>query len=85
MNPETTFFLANIFFTIGTIFLFSKVIKNRQLLKDFDLIGSITTTLALFLILISYINMQIYFTALLAIPTFLFWLFVSIYTIKNSS
>lgn len=37
MNPEYFFTLANVVFTIGTILLFKTIVKNRNMLSDFDL------------------------------------------------
>ena len=81
MSFEFMFTIANILFTIGTVLLFRRVVKNRTMLKDFDLYGSLLTTIALFCMLVAYLDIQIYLPLLFALPTTLFWLFVSVYTL----
>ena len=81
MNTENIFMVANILFTFGTLLLFSKVFKNRNMLNDFDLYGSVLTTIALFCMLIGYIMLKMYLPFLFAIPTTLFWLYVSVHTL----
>lgn len=81
MNSEFIFIQANILFTAGTLLLFKKVIKNRSMLQDFDLYGSLLTTAALFCMIVGYLNLQMYLSLLFALPTTLFWVFVSIYTL----
>lgn len=74
--------VGNILFTVGTLFLFKKVVNNRNMLNDFDLYGSLLTTMALFCMLIGYLSLQMYLPLLFALPTTLFWMFVSIYTLS---
>jgi hypothetical protein len=81
MNAENIFMFANILFTIGTLLLFSKVFKNRNILNDFDVYGSILTMNALFCMLIGYAMLEMYLPFLFAIPTTLFWLYVSVHTL----
>lgn len=72
MTAENIFMFANMLFTIGTLLLFSKVFKNRNMLNDFDIYGSIFTTCALFLMLMGYVLLEMYLPFLFAIPTTLF-------------
>ena len=83
MNAENIFMLANVLFTIGTLLLLKKVVINRKILNDLDLNGSILTTIALFFMLIGYLILEMHLPFLLAIPTTLFWTYVSICTLVN--
>lgn len=83
MNPEDTFTLANIIFIIGTLLLFSKVIKNKDILNDFDLIGSILTSLGMFMMLAGYYKFSMFLSIIFSMPTFLFWVFVSFHRFKK--
>ena len=82
MDAELIFTSANVIFTIGTIVLFKKVLKNRNMLKDFDFIGSFMTTVAMALMIRGYFELDMTSSILFSIPTFSFWLFVSIYSCK---
>lgn len=83
VNAENLFTLANIVFTIGTLLLVRKVITNRNRLSDFDITGAILTTTALVLMLAGYSLLGMGASLLFTLPTFLFWLFVSVYSIKG--
>lgn len=84
MSAENVFMLANVLFTIGTLLLLKKIIINRKILNDLDLNGSILTSIALFFMLIGYVMLEMYLPFLFAIPTTLFWTYVSICTlVKN--
>lgn len=83
VNAEYIFMAANIVFTIGTLLLFIKVIKNRSMLHDFDLMGSIVTTAALMLMLLRYYEFKMFSSIFFLMPTLLFWLFVSFYSGKT--
>ena len=82
MDAELIFTSANVIFTIGTIVLFRKVLKNRNMLKDFDFIGSCMATIAMALTIRGYFELDMTSSILFSIPTFSFWIFVSIYSCK---
>ena len=83
MEMEHIFTAANIIFTIGTLRLFKTVIKNRASLHDFDLIGSLLTSGALFLMVIGYLENRMIVSFVFLLPTFGFWIFVSMYSLNN--
>lgn len=83
MNPEYFFVIANIIFTCGTLLLFKQVVKNRNVLKDFDQTGSILTVLALCFMGCGYAVAIMYVGLLFMLPTLVFWIFVSYYTIQK--
>ena len=83
MNAENVFTLANIIFTVGTLLLFAKVVKNRNILNDFSLSGSVLTTVGMVFSIIGYSMLEMYTPVIFAIPTMSFWGYVSFYTIKK--
>lgn len=80
MPSEYIFMSANVIFTIGTFLLFRKVIADREVLYNFDFLGSIITLIALTVMLIGYWNLQMYIAMTLSLPTWFFWFFVVIYS-----
>ena len=83
MSAESTFLVANILFTCGTLLLLMKVMKNRISLHDFDLAGAILTTLALIVMIVGYYELESFSNIVFTIITLLFWAVVSIFSAKN--
>lgn len=83
MNPEYIFTSANVVFTIGTFLLFLKVVKNRNMLNDFDVVGSGLTAIALVLMVAGFIYISMYISVLFMLPTLAFWVFVTVYSMKK--
>ena len=83
VEMEFIFTTANIIFTIGTLRLFKTVIKNRSSLHDFDLIGSMLTSAALFLMVIGYLENRMIVSFVFLMPTLMFWMFVSMYSLND--
>ena len=77
------FVVANSLFFVATIPLISKIIKNRNILKDYSPTGSTITFLAVFLTIIAFGVMGNFISVMLSITTLLLWLFASIYSIKG--
>ena len=78
MNVELFMVLANITFLCGTSFLFLKVIKNRDSIKDFDKVGSGLTFVGMIFSTIALVILNMWTAILFSIPTILFWGFVFI-------
>lgn len=86
MNEEVVYWLfviSNLLFFIATFFLIIKIIKNRDLLKDYSPTGSTITFVAVLLTIIAFIFMENYASVLLSLTTLVLWLFASVYSIKN--
>jgi heme A synthase len=83
MQPEDIFTIANIIFTIATTRLFLQVIRNRDTLKDFELIGSFLTTVAIVVMSIGFISVKMYVSLLFIIPTLAFWAFVTVSSLNQ--
>ena len=83
MNLEYIFTLANIVFTIGTLLLSVKVIKNRNMLKDFDVVGSGLTMCALFIMMVGYTVLEMWVAMAFMSPTLIFWIIVTVFSINN--
>ena len=60
-----------------------KVVKNHKILNDLDLSGSILTVAALSCMIAGYNELQMNTSVLFTIPTWAFWVFVSICTVRN--
>ena len=81
MNAENVFTLANVIFTVGTLLLFTKVVKNRNILNDFSLSGSVLTTVGMVFSIIGYSMLEMYTPVIFAIPASSLWGDVCFYTI----
>lgn len=83
MLAEFFMTIANIVFLTGTSFLFVKVLRNRNSLKDFDKRGSGLTFLGMCFSTISLYELQMWTSILFSIPTLLFWGFVFAFSMKH--
>lgn len=75
--------VANIIFFIGTTFLFLKVIKNKNSIKDFDNTGAGLTFIGTCFVILSLSELKMWLSIAFSIPTVLFWLFTFIFSIKK--
>ncbi len=83
MNAELYMTLANIVFLCGTSFLFIKIVKNRNSIKDFDKSGSFLTFVGMCFASLSMFELKMFTAILFSIPTLLFWLFAFIFSVKS--
>lgn len=84
IDPDLVFRFANIFFLIGTILLLYAIIKNRNVLRGFQPIGSLVTFIAMSFIQFNYFQMNFFENFWLSMPTCALWLFASIFSIRNT-
>jgi len=76
------FDVGNVIFFIGLILLIKEVIRNRNILRGFSLVGSLLTIAALIPIVIAqYLLWNLVSVFCIAI-SILFWSLVSIYLIR---
>lgn len=80
---EILFGLANIAYLVGTTLLTRKVLKNRNSIKDYDLIGSLLTTIGLLFTITAQIVLGYWIVIMLLLPTLAFWILVSILSFKS--
>ena len=76
ITPEILLSSSGFIFTIGTTFLLIKVLKERKSLNNYDLTGSFLTSLALFINIIAYYELNYTSTIILTLPTFAFWFII---------
>jgi hypothetical protein len=79
---EISFLIGNIIMLVGTLLLIRTVIKNKQLLHGYDILGSFLTFIALICFNVGYIASNQYASLCFAFITVLYWLFVVIFKIK---
>jgi len=84
MNPDLVFRIANIFFLVGTILLLYAIIKNRNVLRGFQPIGSLLTLCAMSWIQFNYYQMEFWENFWLSFPTWGLWLLATIFSVKNN-
>ncbi len=84
-NAELLLDVANICYLSGTIFLVSRVIKNRNSLKDFNIFGSLLNFIGMVVATFALVGLGYYMTAIIAAPTMLFWMVVTIFLIPKKS
>lgn len=85
MNLEILFNIANLAYLIGTLLLTRRVVKNRNTLSDFDFHGSLLNVVGMLASAFALIELRLYFSLLILIPTLLFWMMTSIYSFKNNN
>ena len=73
------FLIANIFFLVATILLIKTVIKNRKILKGYDLTGSFLTLLGMMFATIALYLLGDLFSVMCSMFTTLYWGFVTAY------
>ena len=69
MTSEILMTIGNSFFLIGTTLLSLKVLKNRNMLNDFDFKGSVLTFFGTVFMAVYLLNMQAFLSFTIAIPT----------------
>jgi len=84
ISPDLIFRIANIFFLIGTIFLIYSIVRNRNILKGFQPLGSSLTFIAMSWIQFNYFQMNYWENFWLSLPTWGMWLLASIFSIKTT-
>lgn len=85
ITPEILLSSSGLVFTVGTIFLLVKVLKERKSLKNYDLTGSFLTSFALLMNVIAYHELNYTSTVLLTLPTFSFWFIVTLIKVSNKT
>jgi hypothetical protein len=85
MNAEFYMMMGNAVFLFGTTFLFLKVIKNRNCIKDFDVTGSGLTFCGMIFTTAALIELNMWWAILISAPTVLFWLFAFIFSYKGKN
>jgi len=83
MNAEIYMIVANVVFLCGTSFLFLKIIKNRNSIKDFDILGSFLTFSGMIFATAALIELKMWTAIVISIPTMSFWLFAFIFSFKS--
>lgn len=81
---ELLFNIANISFLIGTILLTRRIIKNRNVLRDFDAYGSSLNVIGMTITVIALVELRFYTTIIISLPTLMFWTIASIYSFRNN-
>ena len=66
-------------FAIGTILLIRKVIKKRDILNGFDLLGAIITWIAMTFVLVQFVEWSDWIGLVAGIMQWAFWLAVIIF------
>jgi hypothetical protein len=76
--------IANVVFLIGTSCLFIKILKNRNSIKDFDTFGSGITFIGMCFSGLALIELKLWISLIFMIPTLLFWLFATVFSMKKT-
>lgn len=85
ISPEYLFDIGNILFLIASYPLIKEAYKNKSSLKGFSLYGATLTFGGMVCMVGGFILMKAYLSALLAIPTVLFWMIVAYYKVRETS
>jgi len=81
---------AELFFNIGNgLFLFSSypmikaAIKNKTSLRGYSFNGSLLTSMGMLFMIIGFLYLKSYLTAIIAIPTLTYWAIVTYYNRRH--
>lgn len=89
MDPSLLFNISNILFLVGTSLLIRAVLKNRNILKGYDWLGSLLTLSAMLCVQEAYIEFiqmgltSYYVSFGFSLITVAYWTLVTAYTIRN--
>jgi multisubunit Na+/H+ antiporter MnhF subunit len=91
IDTQLVFNIANTIFLIGTGLLIYAVIKNRNILRGFQPLGSVLTLLAMSFVefnywqLITYFNeTSLWYSIVSSGVTIAFWVLASVFSIRNT-
>lgn len=76
---EIIFGVGNMLFLIASYPMISKALKNKASLKGFSFFGSLLTSLGMATMIIGFVYINVYTSAIIAIPTLLYWVIVTYY------
>lgn len=79
-----SFLIGNMVMTVGTFLLIRTVLKNKQALFGYDLIGSILTFVALLFLFNGFLSSSQYASAVFVLVTVAFWGFVVFFKLRSS-
>ena len=82
---QTIFAIGNIILFFASIRLMIRVIKNRNILSDYEMIGSALTFVGMLVLLYGYVLMENWISILFSIPTAILWFFASLYSFKRKN
>ena len=74
--------IGNLVCMIGTILMIKDVIKNRNILKGYSIVGSFLTFIACSLFFVSFLRLNLIISYVSSFVTVSFWFFVFIYSLK---
>lgn len=83
IDPQTLLNIGNIVMLLGTLLLIKAVLKNRKILKGYDVVGSLLTFGGMLSFDIFYVTIPNWFSLGIAMVTTAYWLLVIVYSIKN--
>lgn len=83
ISIELIFDIANLVFLAGTSLLIYAIVKNRNVLKGFQPIGSLLTLIAMSFVQFNYYQMDMWKSFAFALPTVALWALASAYSIRN--
>ena len=74
--------LANVFVLIGTLFNVKDVLRNKDILKGYSIVGSLLTFISLMLFGIAFYLMNMW-SWMIEVVTCIYWLIAFLYSFKN--
>ena len=80
---ELSFLVGNVIMTVGTLLLIRSVLKNKNALFGYDLLGSVLTFVALLFLLNGFVASSQYASVIFSLVTVAYWGFVVLFKAKN--
>jgi hypothetical protein len=74
--------IANILYFIASFPLIKMVLRNKKVIKDYSIMGSVFTLAALVLTVSSLALMENWLAVVLCVPTVILWFLIFIYSIS---
>jgi len=73
---DALFIVANFILLLGTLLLIRAVIKNRDVLEGYSMLGAILTVIPIGIFLVCYLMMENWFAFAFGLVTFGYWCIV---------
>lgn len=76
---DALFIVANFILLCGTLLLIGAVIKNRNILDGYSMIGAVLTVIPIGMFLVCYVLMENWFAFAFGLVTFGYWILVVVF------
>lgn len=83
ISPELLFNIGNALFLLSSYPMIKAAIKNKNSLNGYSFKGSLLTSAGMLCMIIGFLYLKLYLTAVIAVPTLMYWIIVTYYNRGN--